>query len=189
MRPSRRRHSSGTTRSRRRARRSPPPPFVSMFIFTRRALLASRPARGAQAAQFQKTIGRVACRASKDQQYAESRPAAAPSSPRRRRRPGGAPCTRICSRSERTSESSAWAALKSSAKVATRWDSSGSKPNLSSLLRSAALVDSRSFNKTFAGEPTSTSVIVVVPCRDGRYVGLGPRHCRRVVATAWGLNF
>ena len=81
-----------------------------------------------------------------------------------------------CRKSDRTSESSAWPALKSSAKDATRRDSPGSKPNLSSLLRSAALVDSRSLNKTFAGaDPPSSMIVVLVPrealYRFGRGIG------------------
>ena len=87
-----------------------------------------------------------------------------------------------CSSSDRTSESSAWARLKSSAKPATRRDSSGASPNGSSfgagyLLRSAADVDSRSFNKTFAGDFDSPSsmIVVLVPCealyRFGRGIG------------------
>ena len=88
-----------------------------------------------------------------------------------------------CSSSERTSESSAWVALKPSAKLLTRRERSGSSPNGSSfgagyLLRSAALVDSRSFNKTFAGDfdsPSSSVIVVLVLCealyRFGRGIG------------------
>ena len=91
-----------------------------------------------------------------------------------------------CRKSDRTSESSAWPALKSSAKVATRWDSAGSKPNLSSLLRSAALVDSRSLNKTFAGaDPPSSMIVVLVRCealyRFGRGIGATPFRADSVV--------
>ena len=86
-----------------------------------------------------------------------------------------------CSSSERTSESSAWVALKPSAKLLTRRERSGSSPNGSSfgagsLLRSAADVDSRSFNKTFAGDFDSpSSSVIVVLCealyRFGRGIG------------------
>ena len=88
-----------------------------------------------------------------------------------------------CSSSDRTSESSAWARLKSSVKPATRRDRSGASPKGSSfgagsLLRSAADVDSRSFNKTFAGDfdsPSSSVIVVLVPCealyRLGRGIG------------------
>ena len=75
-------------------------------------------------------------------------------------------------KSDRTSEFSAWARLKSSAKPATRRDRSGASPKGSSfgagsLLRSAALVDSRSFNNTFAGDfdsPSSSVMVVLVLC-------------------------